>query len=80
MGWLLASLSFAIIRAINLCLRGSCIRWRSALDMVDMVDGIGLSYIVEYLFINISYLINFCGIINSIIYLCVHFISFIHVC
>ena len=38
MGWLRASLSFAIIRATDLCLWGSRIRWRSALDMAD---GIG---------------------------------------
>ena len=36
MGCLPTSLSFAIIRAPDLCLRG---RWRSALDMAD---GIGL--------------------------------------
>ena len=44
MGWLRASLSFAIIRATDLCLRGSRIRWRSAMDMAD---GMGLPYIVE---------------------------------
>ena len=44
MGWLWASLTFAIIRATNLCLRGSRVKWRSALDMVD---GIGLPSIQE---------------------------------
>ena len=39
-----ASLTFAIIRATNLCLRGSRVKWRSALDMVD---GIGLPSIQE---------------------------------
>ena len=44
MGWLRASLTFAIIRATNLCLQGSRVKWRSALDMVD---GIGLPSIQE---------------------------------
>ena len=44
MGLLLSSLSFAIVRATDLCLQGSHIRWTSALDMAD---GIGLPYIVE---------------------------------
>ena len=44
MGWLRASLSLAIIRATDLCLWGSRIRWRS---VMDMADGIGLPYIVE---------------------------------
>ena len=37
-------MSFAIIRATDLCLRGSRIRWRS---VMDMANGIGLPYIVE---------------------------------
>ena len=45
MGRLQASLSFAIIRATNLCHRGSRI------SALDIVDGIGLSYIVELLLI-----------------------------
>ena len=44
MGWLRARLSFTNISATDLCLWGSRIRWRSALDMAD---GIGLPYIVE---------------------------------
>ena len=44
MGWLRASLTFAIIRATNVCLRGSRVKWRSALDMVD---GIGLPSVQE---------------------------------
>ena len=44
-GWLRASLTFAIIRATNLCLRGSRVKWRSALDMVD---GIGLPSVQEH--------------------------------
>ena len=44
MGWPRATLSFAIITATNLRLRGSRIRGRSALNMAD---GIGLPYIVE---------------------------------
>ena len=43
MGGLRASLSFAIIRATDLCLQGSRIRWR---NVMDMADGIGLPYIV----------------------------------
>ena len=35
MGWLRAPSSFAVIRATNLCLRGSCIKWRRALDIAD---------------------------------------------
>ena len=37
-GWLRAKLSFAILRATNLCLRGSCTKWRSGVGM----DGAGL--------------------------------------
>ena len=44
MGWLRASLTFTIMRATILCLRGSRVKWRSALDMVD---GIGLPSIQE---------------------------------
>ena len=38
-GWLRAKLSFAILRATNLCLRGSRNKWRSG---VGMDDGAGL--------------------------------------
>ena len=38
-GWLRAKLSFAILRATNLCLRGSRIKWRSG---VGIDDGAGL--------------------------------------
>ena len=38
-GWLRAKLSFAILRATNLCLRGSRTKWRSG---VGMDDGAGL--------------------------------------
>ena len=44
MGWLRPGGSFAIIRATDLCLQGSRIRWRS---VMDMADGIRLPYIVE---------------------------------
>ena len=30
-GWMRARLSFTILRANNLCLRGSCTKWRSAI-------------------------------------------------
>ena len=35
MGWIRARLSFAVLRATNLCLRGSRRRWRSAVGMDD---------------------------------------------
>ena len=38
-GWLCAKLSFAILRATNLCLRGSRTKWRSG---VGIDDGAGL--------------------------------------
>ena len=38
-GWLHAKLSFAILRATNLCLRGSRTKWRSG---VEIDDGAGL--------------------------------------
>ena len=34
-GWMRARLSFAILRATNLCLRGSRTKWRSAFGMDD---------------------------------------------
>ena len=38
-GWVRATLAFAILRATNLCIRGSRVKWRSA---VHMDDGAGL--------------------------------------
>ena len=38
-GWVRATLAFAILRATNLCIRGSRVKWRSA---VYMDDGAGL--------------------------------------
>ena len=35
LGWMRARLSFAILRATNLCLRGSRTKWRSAFGMDD---------------------------------------------
>ena len=35
LGWMRAQLSFAILRATNLCLRGSRTKWRSAFGMDD---------------------------------------------
>ena len=35
LGWMRARLSFAILRATNLCLRGSRARWRSAVGLDD---------------------------------------------
>ena len=39
LGWIKARLSFTIVRATDLCLRGSHVRWRSG---TDIDDGAGL--------------------------------------
>ena len=39
MGWVRAKMSFAILRATNLCLRGSRRKWRR---VMDINDGAGL--------------------------------------
>ena len=39
MGWVRATISFSIVRATNLCLRGSRVKWRSG---VGMEDGAGI--------------------------------------
>ena len=39
MGWVRATMSFSIVRATNLCLRGSRVKWRSG---VGMEDGAGI--------------------------------------
>eukprot|EP00731_Ephydatia_muelleri_P006476 Em0003g724a len=41
MGWVLARMAFAILRATNLCLRGSRVKWRSG---HGMDDGAGLPH------------------------------------
>ena len=38
-GWIQATMSFSIVRATNLCLRGSWVKWRSG---VEMEDGAGI--------------------------------------
>ena len=43
LGWIKARLSFAIIRATDLCLRGSCVRWRSG---TGINDGTGLPVVM----------------------------------
>ena len=43
MGWVQARMSFAILRATNLCVRGSRTKWRSG---IGMDDGAGLGIIV----------------------------------
>ena len=35
MGWVRAKMSFAILRATNLCLRGSITKWRRVMDIND---------------------------------------------
>ena len=40
MGWVQTRMSFAILRATNLCVRGSRVKWRSG---TDMEDGAGLA-------------------------------------
>ena len=35
MGWVRATMSFSIVRATNLCLRGSRVKWRSGVGMED---------------------------------------------
>ena len=44
MGWASTRLSFALIRATNICLRGSRVKWRSG---VGMDDGAGLPWISD---------------------------------
>ena len=39
MGWVRAIISFSIVRATNLCLRGSRVKWRCG---VGMEDGAGI--------------------------------------
>ena len=39
MGWVRAMISFSIVRATDLCLRGSWVKWRSG---VGMEDGAGI--------------------------------------
>ena len=41
MGWVRAKMSFAILRATNLCLRGSRRKWRRVMDITGN-DGAGL--------------------------------------
>ena len=43
LGWVKAQLSFAIVMATNLCLRGSHVRWRSD---TDIDDGAGLPVVM----------------------------------
>ena len=44
MGWVRAKMSFAILRATNLCLRGSRTKWRR---VIDINDGAGLPGYME---------------------------------
>ena len=43
LGWIEALLSFAIVRATDLCLRGSRVRWRSG---TGIDDGAGLPVVM----------------------------------
>ena len=45
LGWIKARLSFAVIRATDLCLRGSHVRWRSGTG----IDGAGLPTVMPVL-------------------------------
>ena len=40
MGWVQTRMSFAILRATNMCIRGSRVKWRSG---TGMEDGTGLA-------------------------------------
>ena len=42
LGWIKARLSFAIVRATNLCLKGSHVRWISSTG----IDGAGLPVVM----------------------------------
>ena len=46
LGWIKARLSFAVIRATDLCLRGSRVRWRSG---TGIDDGAGLPTVMPVL-------------------------------
>ena len=46
LGWIKARLSFAVIRATDLCLRESCVRWRSG---TGIDDGAGLPTVMPVL-------------------------------
>ena len=46
LGWIRARLSFAVIRATNLCLRGSHVRWQSG---TGIDDGAGLPAVMPVL-------------------------------
>ena len=37
-GWVRGTSAFAILRATNLCIRGSRVKWRSAVHMDDGLD------------------------------------------
>ena len=71
-GWLRAKLSFAILRATNLCLRGSRTKWRSG---VGMDDGAGLPAELP-----INTFISFLCSVLLFIYLHVLFVCHISVC
>ena len=70
-GWLRAKLSFAILRATNLCLRGSRTKWRSG---VGMDDGAGLLAELDKHFYFIPLFCHF------VVYAYVLFVCHIYVC
>ena len=56
MGYVRARLMFAILRATNLCIRGSRVKWRRRMEIED---GAGLPYMQETLFLFIYLFIFF---------------------
>ena len=69
MGWVRAKMSFAILRATNLCLRGSRTKWRrepSSIINVHINDGAGLP---GYKLFNL-FMFFFTFVIYSCMYYC----------
>ena len=60
MGWVRARMAFAILRATNLCLRGSRVKWRSG-DMAWMMELASLIFLTD--------IAHFNATINIFIYL-----------
>ena len=73
-GWTRAKLSFAILRATTLCLRGSRTKWRSG-TAID--DGAGLPDVEYYVYYTVIIILYFIFSIHLLVFLCMYLLLII---